>query len=81
MAASFASSYARDRNREDVRRREVVADVGTGLVVSRLVHGPSRRIEEDYQRGRKRRGVIGINRRSLIKSIRGLLVRPLFTIS
>jgi hypothetical protein len=45
MAASFASSYARDRNREDVRRREVVADVGTGLVVSRLVHGPSRRIE------------------------------------
>jgi hypothetical protein len=55
MAASFASSYARDRDREDVRRREVVADVGTGLVVSRLVHGSSRRIEEDYQRGRERR--------------------------
>ena len=49
MAASFASSYARDRDPEDVRRREVVADVGTGLVVSRLVHGSSRRIEENYQ--------------------------------
>jgi hypothetical protein len=54
MAATFASSYARDRDPEDVRRREVIADVGTGLVVSRLVHGSSRRINEDYERGRGR---------------------------
>jgi hypothetical protein len=57
MAASFASSYARDRDREDARR-EVVADVGTGLVVSRPAHGSSRRIEEDYQSAREEVGLL-----------------------
>ena len=55
MAASYAASRSRDRDPDNFRRREVVADVGTGLFVSRLVYGSSRRLEEDerVQRGRR----------------------------
>jgi len=55
MAASFAASRSRDRDPDDVRRHEVVADVGTGLLVSRFVHGSSRRLEEDEKVTRGRR--------------------------
>ncbi|KAH7309267.1 hypothetical protein BKA65DRAFT_519524 [Rhexocercosporidium sp. MPI-PUGE-AT-0058] len=47
-AASFGSTYARERNPVDYRMREVVADVGTGVLVSRLVYGKARR--EDGRR-------------------------------
>ena len=55
MAASFAASRSRDRDPEDFRKHELVADVGTGLLVSRLVHGSSRRLEEDERARRRRR--------------------------
>jgi hypothetical protein len=55
MAASFAASRSRDRDPDDVRGHEVVADVGTGLLVSRLLHGSSRRLEEDEKVTRGRR--------------------------
>ena len=53
MAASFGATYSRDRDPNDTHGVEVIADVGTGLLVNRLVHGSSRRIEED-RRGTKR---------------------------
>jgi hypothetical protein len=53
MAASFGASYARDEDPRDMRRRDVVLDVGKGLVVSRLVHGRAERVEDGY-RGRRR---------------------------
>ena len=56
MAASYAASRSRDGDPDYFRRREVVTDVGTGLLVSRLVHGSSRRLEEDerlVRRGRR----------------------------
>lgn len=55
MAASAAAVYARDRDPDDFRARAVVADVGTGLLVSRLVHGSARRIEDDERAGRSGR--------------------------
>ena len=55
MASSFGASYSRDRDPATFRRRDVIADVGTGLLISRLVHGSSRRIGEDYRRRRRRR--------------------------
>ena len=54
MAASFAASHSRDRDPDHPRRREVAVDVGTGLLVSRLVHGSTRRLEEN-ERVRKGR--------------------------
>ncbi|KAG0650129.1 hypothetical protein D0Z07_2913 [Hyphodiscus hymeniophilus] len=54
MAASYAASRSRDGNPDDFRPREVVVDVGTGLLVSRLVHGSKRRLEDDERA--KRRG-------------------------
>lgn len=59
-AAAYGASYARERDRDDegVRGREVVADVGAGLVVNRLVHGSVRRLEgrdRESEGGRERR--------------------------
>ncbi|KAH9213305.1 hypothetical protein DL95DRAFT_506849 [Leptodontidium sp. 2 PMI_412] len=42
-AASFGSTYVRERDPVDYRMREVVADVGTGVLVSRLVYGRAKR--------------------------------------
>jgi len=53
MAASFGATYSRDRDPDHTNGVEVIADVGTGLLVNRLVLGSSRRIEED-RRGTKR---------------------------
>lgn len=55
MAASYAASRSRDRNPDNVKRHEVIADVGTGLLVSRLVHGSSRRLEENERLARRGR--------------------------
>jgi hypothetical protein len=55
MAASYAASRSRDRDPENFSRREVFADVGTGLLVTRVVHGSSRRVEEDERLGRRGR--------------------------
>lgn len=55
MAASFGASYARDEDPRDLRRRDVVVDVGKGLVVSRLVHGRVERVEDGYRGRRGRR--------------------------
>ena len=54
MAATYAASWSRDRDLR-YRKREVVADVGTGLLINRLVHGSSRRLEEDERLARKGR--------------------------
>lgn len=54
MAASFAASRSRDRD-GTASGRETAVDVGTGLLVSRLVHGSSRRLEEDETVRRRRR--------------------------
>jgi hypothetical protein len=55
MAAAYAASRSKDRDPGYFRSMEVVADVGTGLLVSRLVHGSSRRLEEDERRTRRGR--------------------------
>lgn len=55
MAASFGASVARDKDPRDLRRREVIADVGKGLLVSRMVHGKVERVEEGYRGRRSRR--------------------------
>ncbi|KAE8446222.1 hypothetical protein EG329_012447 [Mollisiaceae sp. DMI_Dod_QoI] len=52
MAASFGASYARDKDPHDLRRREIIADVGKGLIVSRLVHGRVERVEDRDRGGR-----------------------------
>ncbi|KAL2066025.1 hypothetical protein VTL71DRAFT_2096 [Oculimacula yallundae] len=41
-AATFGATYLRERDAEDYRMREVVADVGTGVLVSGLVYGSAR---------------------------------------
>ncbi|OWP04195.1 hypothetical protein B2J93_674 [Marssonina coronariae] len=51
-AASFGATYLRDRDAEEYPMREVLADVGTGVLVSRLVYG---RAVEKLNRARKRR--------------------------
>jgi hypothetical protein len=54
MAATYGASRSRDRNPDDYRARDVVVDVGTGLLVNRLVHGSSRRLEEEEEQQRRR---------------------------
>ncbi|KUJ17813.1 uncharacterized protein LY89DRAFT_669100 [Mollisia scopiformis] len=54
MAASFGASVARDKDPRDLRRREIVMDVGKGLAVSRLVHGRVERVEDGYRRRGRR---------------------------
>lgn len=52
MAASYAASRSRNRGRGSGKaaKWEVAVDVGTGLLVSELVHGSARRVEEDEER-------------------------------
>jgi hypothetical protein len=50
MAASFGSNYWKSKGVEKLRTRDVVADVGTGLLVSRLVHGSAKKMEEREER-------------------------------
>jgi hypothetical protein len=45
MAAAAGTSYIRGK-RESDQPRDMVVDVGTGLLVTRLVHGSSKHIEE-----------------------------------
>ena len=64
-AASFGARLGRDREREiegglgrrmdGMRMREMVVDVGTGVLVSRLVYGRVRGGEE-HERGRRPEG-------------------------
>ncbi|CZT42085.1 uncharacterized protein RSE6_01924 [Rhynchosporium secalis] len=41
-AATFGATYLREREPRDYRMREVVSDVGTGILVSGLVYGKAR---------------------------------------
>jgi len=55
MAAAAGTSYIRGK-RESDQPRDMVVDVGTGLLVTRLVHGSSKRIEERGEgRGREKK--------------------------
>jgi hypothetical protein len=55
MAASFGASYSRNQDRADYRRRDVVVDIGTGILVSQLVHGSSRQMEKSQRASRRKR--------------------------
>ncbi|CAG8955400.1 hypothetical protein HYFRA_00010264 [Hymenoscyphus fraxineus] len=57
-AASFRTSWARGDDPELYDGLEMVANVARGLVVTRIIHGSSSRVEHDLReerRGRKRR--------------------------
>lgn len=55
MAASFAASHSRGRGPDHNGGQGVAVDVGTGLLVSRLVHGSTRMLggDERVRRGRR----------------------------
>lgn len=55
MAASYAASRSRDRDPGKSRKWEAAVDVGKGLLVSELVHGSARRLEEDEDTARRGR--------------------------
>jgi len=55
MATSFGASITRDKDERDGRGIDAVMDVGKGLLVSRLVHGRVRRLDESEEARRRRR--------------------------
>ncbi|EPE36535.1 hypothetical protein GLAREA_08698 [Glarea lozoyensis ATCC 20868] len=58
VAAGFRTSWARGENTELADGWETIANVGRGLLITRIVHGSSSRIDEhwrDERRGRRRR--------------------------